>query len=293
MDMLVEDGKAFQSKSIEGKDFSVLSEERIEILKILAKEPMYATQVAKLLKQEAQKIYYHFKILENAGLIKVQGYEEKQGGIAKKYVCDYSALTVKIGEKGVPFKANKHAEEKLFRAFNFTNFFDAKIIVGSPEPHGKYRAKASEFCVSELSAYIGANYSFDYPLYLLDVEATEKNKKENLILVGGPKVNSMVEEINDKLPIKFNENFDLYSKITGKVYNTNNGVIEVIENPFNKSKKIMLVAGNNQHGTRAAILAILKKTDKLCTEKNGMYARIIEGFDENNDGIIDSVEILE
>lgn len=291
--MLIEDGKAFQSKSIEGKDFAVLSEERIEILKLLAKEPMYATQVAKIMNEEAQKIYYHFKILEKAGIIKVQGYEEKQGGIAKKYSCDYSALTVKIGAKGVPFKANKHAEEKLFKAFNFTNFFDAKIVVGSPDPHGKYRAKASEFCISELSAYIGANYAFDYPLYLLDVEVTEKNKKENLVLLGGPKVNSLVEEINDKLPIKFNENFDLHSTITGKTYNTNNGVIEVIENPFNKSKKIMLIGGNNQHGTRSAILAILKKTDKLCTEKNGLYTRIIEGFDEDNDGIIDSFEVLE
>jgi hypothetical protein len=49
-------------------------------------------------------------------------------------------------------------------------------------------------------------------------------------------------------------------------------------------------------GTRAAILAFLQKFDEICkgnSYDSKVFARIVEGIDKDNDGVIDSVEFLE
>ena len=119
-------------------------------------------------------------------------------------------------------------------------------------------------------------------------------KKKNLILVGGPKVNTFVEEINSVLPIKFDEkNFVVKSSATGKTYEENVGVIELIKNPYNSDSKILLIGGLNQHGTKAAIIALAKKSSKLKADKSEVFAKVVQGYDENGDGIVDSVDIIE
>jgi hypothetical protein len=49
-------------------------------------------------------------------------------------------------------------------------------------------------------------------------------------------------------------------------------------------------------GTRVAVLSLLQKTREL--EKGNFHdsskiAKVVQGFDENGDGIVDAVEILE
>ena len=49
-------------------------------------------------------------------------------------------------------------------------------------------------------------------------------------------------------------------------------------------------------GTRAAILAFLQKFDEICkgnSHDSKIFAKVVEGIDKNNDGVIDSVEFLE
>ncbi len=295
---LVSQGKSLETKILEGKELSVLSEGRIKLLRILSKEPKYPAQLAKELKLPVQSLYYHFRQLQDAGLVEFEGYSEKGGAIARKYKTSIESLSVAIKEHWHPFStATFKKPPAMFSDFFVNSHFEGKFVLGSPDPHGKFRSRASEFCATELAMMLGQFATFDYPLYLLDTEIREKTKNENLIVIGGPKVNMLISELNPYLPIYFHEKtFELHSKLSNKKYSENFGVIELIPNPFNKSKKVLVIAGSDHEGTRAAVLALLKERDKI--EKGNNYdsktvAKVVQGFDEDGDGVVDAIEILE
>ena len=50
----------------------------------------------------------------------------------------------------------------------------------------------------------------------------------------------------------------------------------------------MMIAGRTRAGTRAAVLGLRKFFEEL---KKGYI--VVQGFDEDGDGIVDSVELLE
>jgi S-layer protein (TIGR01564 family) len=112
-----------------------------------------------------------------------------------------------------------------------------------------------------------------------------------LILAGGPKVNTLVAEINDKLPIRYTrDNAEVYSSVSKKTYSGNIGVVELVANPFAKTKFVLVVSGLNQNGTRAAVLAVVKHPEWFTGSR---IAIVVEGFDEDGDGQVDGVERLE
>lgn len=299
MQVLTDENKTIKSTLIESSSLGVLSEDRLKILIRLSKEPSYCAAIAKELKMQVQTVYYHVGLLEKAGLVKLIDLEAKSGAMAKKYAATSDALTVILNSSNAkPLRLQKDKEPPLlFKDFIDGGVLNAHIVIGSPDPHGKYRSRGSELCVSEFSMLLGSYCSFNFPLYYLDTEVNDKIKKEHLILIGGPKVNTLVAEINGKLPIKFDETtFDLYSTLSRKRYGENVGIIELIDSPFAKNKKILLIGGLNHIGTRAAVLALLTKMKYV--EKGNAFdantlARVIEGFDENGDSIVDQTEILE
>jgi hypothetical protein len=238
-----------------------------------------------------QTIYYHIRLLARGGFLKLSEYEERHGGIAKRYVpsSESFATVVKPGAwKGIA--AAKKSVPQPFAPFARHGFFDGLMVVGSPEPHGKYRARASELSVLELAMLLGSYATFSFPLYVLDTQLKAEDRKKNLILAGGPKVNTLVAEINAYLPVRFD------STLSKKRYSENIGVIELIRSPFAKGASILLVGGLNYHGTRAAVLALvenMKDVEKGNTQKPEILAKVVEGFDENGDGMVDAVEVLE
>ena len=303
MKLINEEGESLNCVEISKKEMPAMSNERLEILKMLSKQPMYAAEIARTMHMDAQALHYHLKLLQDKGLVKFIEYEEKRGGIAKKYATVSESLAIVLKEhawkhfayvKGAKSRDNV---PKIFKPFIDNETFNGKFILGSPDPHGKYRARGSEFSFLELAMMLGNYATFSFPLYLLDTQTKENDKKQNLIIAGGPKVNIVTAEINDNLPIRFDKaTFDVYSRFSKKRYAGNIGVIELIKNPFSPSKKILLLGGLNHHGTRAAILSILKKIKSI--EQGNKYddsylAKVVEGFDDDGDGIIDNVEILE
>jgi DNA-binding transcriptional ArsR family regulator len=293
---LVEEDRAMECLKVDAEKIGALSEERTMILELLSEKPHYPAELARALELPVQTIYYHIKILEKAGFLEFTEYEERNGGIAKRYRSKAESVAVVINPAG--WKKADFAPKRppaILRPFIKSGYFDGQIIVGSPEPHGKYRARASEFGMLELAMYLGQFATFDFPLYRLDVRLDSEMRKRNLIVAGGPKVNTLVHEINNDLPISFDEkNFIVHSSISGKKYEENVGVIELIKNPYNADAKILLIGGLNHHGTRAAVIAIVKKSAELGV-KDGKkaFAKVVQGYDENGDGIVDSVDILE
>ncbi|RLJ04389.1 MAG: hypothetical protein DRP08_01835 [Candidatus Aenigmatarchaeota archaeon] len=267
-----------------------------KIILLLKKRPMYAREIARELGIEQQKIYYHIKCLKKRGLIKLDRIVN-EAVATKFYRLASSAFVFSIGQFRPVGKiiSTPEKQRKFIEPFIIDGKLNTKIIIGSPDPHGPESARARDgYYASDFSIFFGSFLSFSpMPAVVLDTEL--KNKKQNLILIGGPIVNKITEKINSYLPIKF-KNKKIYSSLSKKTYSADCcGVIEKIKNPFDKSKSVMIIAGLRSSGTKSAILAFLKKFDEICkgNRYKRKYAKVVLGLDKDADGIIDSVEILE
>ena len=298
MRLVSKEGKTLGCREVGAEEIGALSPERMEILKLIAKEPMYPAQIARKMGMEVQAIYYHIKLLEKAGLAGFVEYEERGGAAAKKYASSADSISIVLNKDGWrEYREEGGKIPALLSPFIKNGFFDGHVVMGSPDPHGKYRARGSELSMVEFGMLLGRHAGFSFPLYLLDTEIKEREKNGNLVLAGGPKVNTLVAEINSHLPIRFEEKtFDIHSTLSGKKYGENIGLVELVDSPFGKNKKILLLGGLNHNGTRAAVLSLVKKMREI-EEGNaydpGIIAKVVEGFDDNGDGVVDAVEILE
>ena len=136
----------------------------------------------------------------------------------------------------------------------------------------------------------------------VDVKA-EKDEKNNLILVGGPGTNLITQEVNESLPIRFNmmpseHGFllgGLVSEKTRKVYTADSiGIIARIPNPWNNENTVIVLAGNKAVGTKACVLALTKFWNKSLKKFDAeKFAVVLQGFDLDGDGKVDSIEVLE
>jgi DNA-binding PadR family transcriptional regulator len=279
-----------------------------KILKIISEKPSYPKEISNKLKVHEQKIYYHIRNLEKAGLIENIIEERKKGALARIYAITNNAFTVllkPLAESQKVFHMRK--EHKSFlEPFVSEGKFNALIVLGSPEPHGMSRSRAKDgLFATDLGLFFGAflNYIPEVSTKM-DTEVREEDLKNNLILIGGPGVNVITSKVNSKLPIRFekikeHENFysGIHSEISGKAYSEEGcGLIVKAKNPFDKNKDILVIAGRRISGTRAAILAFLKNFDEICKGNSNdpnVFAKVVEGIDKNSDGVVDSVEFLE
>ncbi len=138
----------------------------------------------------------------------------------------------------------------------------------------------------------------------VDVKA-EKEEKNNLILVGGPGTNLLTQELNEHLPSRFRMQSSaqgylfggLVSQKTGVVYTADvAGEVAKIPNPWNKTKSVIVLAGNKEVGTKACVLALTNfwdKTLKGYRDSDSIFAAVIQGFDLDGDGKVDSIEVSE
>jgi Ca2+-binding EF-hand superfamily protein len=80
------------------------------------------------------------------------------------------------------------------------------------------------------------------------------------------------------------------------VYTSDNiGLIAKIMNPWDSSKRIIVLAGNKTVGTKACVLALTNFWEKTLKSYKGdeTFAKVIQGFDLDGDGKVDSIEVLE
>ncbi|MBI2558590.1 S-layer protein [Candidatus Woesearchaeota archaeon] len=270
-----------------------------KILHLLAKESMYPIDIAKALKAHEQKIYYHIRNLEKAGIIKIVKKETKQGATANFYALTEPAFVIKFKNFETTSKiAQIRNESEFLEPFIRDGQLDALIIVGSPDPHGPDKARSRDgYYGMDLALFLGTflNYVPKFNVKL-DTEVREDDLNNNLILIGGPVVNKIVERANPKMPIRF-ENGNIKSTISNEVYPQDEcGLIVKLKSPFNKDKYILVVAGKRFSGTRAAIIAFLKDFGKVTNgnvHNPGIKANVVEGIDLDSDGIIDDIEFRE
>jgi len=269
----------------------------------LSKCPMYPMELAKKLKVNEQKIYYHIRNLEKAQIIGEIKSTIVQGATAHYYALKEPALVIKFRE----FQSTQRIKELEVQPKSFLEPFiedgqlNANIIVGSPDPHGNEKARSRDgYYGIDLALFFGTFLNYISSLHVkLDTETRTEDLQNNLVLIGGPVVNTVTEKVNNKLYIRFDKanNWNIFSTISKRTYHTDEiGVIIKQKNPFNKKKYILVVAGKRYTGTKAVIVAFVKYFNELLKGNrydNKIFAKVVEGIDVDSDGIVDDVEILE
>jgi DNA-binding transcriptional ArsR family regulator len=284
-----------------------------KILVMLSEKEMYPLEIAKKLGIHEQKVYYHIRKLARAGAITIAKEEEKKGAIAKYYKVVSPAFGIELPQRyktleRLSLLSMDERIQKFFEGFvKEDGTFEGKIVVGSPMPHGPFKTSARDgHYASHLTFFLGqfAKMPEDFAIKLdVDVKA-EKEEKNNLILVGGPGTNLLTQELNDYLPIRFNmqpseQGFlfgGLVSRKTSTVYTADAvGLIAKIVNPWDNNKWVIVLAGNKAVGTKACVLALTNFWKKTLKDYDGKdaFATVIQGFDLDGDGKVDSIEVLE
>jgi len=284
-----------------------------KILTMLSEEEMYPLEIARKLGVHEQKVYYHIRKLAKAGAIKVEREEKKKGATAKYYKTVSPAFGIEFPKgyttiQNLSLQSMDEQIQRFFKEFvNGKGILEGKIVVGSPTPHGPFKTSARDgHYAAHLTLFLGqfAKMPADFAIKLdVDVKA-EKEEKNHLILVGGPGTNLLTQEINDYLPVRFNmQSSDqgfllggLSSEKTSRVYTADVvGVIAKIVNPWDTTKRIVVLAGNKAVGTKACVLALTNFWKKTLQEYRGedTFATVIQGFDLDGDGKVDSIEVME
>lgn len=284
-----------------------------KILTLLSEEEMYPLEIARKLGVNEQSVYYHIRKLASAGAVAVKREEKKKGATAKYYKTVSPAFGVEFPQgyktmRNVSLLTVNELIQKFFREFvNEDGAFEGKIVVGSPTPHGPFKTSARDgHYAAHLTFFLGqfVKMPSEFAIKLdVDVKA-EKEEKGNLILVGGPGTNLLTQEINEFLPVQFNmQSSDqgfllggMGSKKTSRVYTADSaGLIAKIANPWDATKRVIVLAGNKTVGTKACVLALANFWEKTLQDYHdeGDFATVIQGFDLDGDGKVDSVEVLE
>jgi hypothetical protein len=264
--------------------------------------PSCPIDIAKKLEIHEQKVYYYINKFRKSGLIREVKSEPRHGTIARFYqLNDFAFGFIAEHPPAQEISMPSPQKMKLLEPFISNGILNARIIVGSPDPHGPWKARASDSCCAiDFALFMGSFTTGEgKPNYKLDTEIREKDLKGNLILIGGPTVNMIVNKLNKKLPIHIDTKNDIriVSGVSGKSYSNDScGIINIMENPWNKKSKVLVFAGKRFNGTRSAILAWIKSLDKVVQgnkfDKN-VISHVVKGYDLNGDGIIDDSEILE
>ncbi len=295
--------RSLPARRIGGKEIAALrSPLARRILRELSREQTYPKRLAQALKEHEQKVYYHIRKLEKAGLITVVRTELVQGSSANVFgltspALVYTLTPLEITQK-IPGESAPSVE--FLSPFIERGQLNALIIVGSPDPHGPEMARSRDgFYGMDLALFFGTYLNYLPSLNVkLDTEVTKEDLQRNLILIGGPAVNVITERVNGKLPIRFERaaNWSIRSDCSGKSYfSDETGIVVKAKSPFNAKRHILLVAGKRYSGTRAVIIAFLRHFDKLAApnRKGAVTAHVVEGVDKDADGVVDDAEILE
>lgn len=295
-----------ESRKVEalGLDFdkvkAIGDETRFQILKILQENESYPAEVAKELGVSKQKAYYHFQILEDEGLIEENREEKKSGGVATFYQPTSGGFVLDLGEEGEKITLPDRNPEvrKFLNPFVKNGELNGKIVVGSPEKHGPDQVKARDgHLAGELGIKLGGYTDSEDLSTVLDTELfRDQDFDENILMLGGVLTNTVTKKFNDEFPVSFEgEEFPYRELGTPKsTYSDDDvGVIAKTRHPLDRSKRLYMVAGVREKGTRAAVKAFKDLEELVEGYSRGDYYILVRGLDMDGDGEIDDYEVLE
>jgi DNA-binding transcriptional ArsR family regulator len=263
-------------------------------MQLLAKgTSVYAKQLAISLGISESKIHYHLAQLREAGLIEFEGVRSIKQGRAKLLKSVGNEFTLSLTSVSTP-KTSSVFDMLFVPRFYKSGNLDARIIVGSSVPHGKYDAISRDgHLVGELCLYLGSNAVIDFKKQLtnpvitdLEFLSTNNQKSENMILIGGHITNELTALYNPTLFEKFGIGFS-DNKISSEdkdFSDPSDGLIAVFKHPKNIKKWILVLAGVRSLGTRATIYSVVNDCVDIFHDKDE-YISILKGESKNNNQI--------
>ena len=275
------------------------------ILQELARSPDYPNALADRLKVHEQKVYYHVRRLEAAGVLHVVREEPKRGASARVLAptADAYAVLLKTRTAPVPFPAAPRAGVvvRFLQEFSRSGTFDGCIVVGAPVPHGPFvtTARDSPYAV-QLGFFLGRMFAAPKGLVTrLDTEVKAAGPdRDNLVLVGGPVANIITMDLNPHLAVNFDwkQVWHVESSRTRRTYAEEDiGLVAKVVNPWNPAKSVVVLGGLHYQGTLASILGLTQFADEVLDgyEPGTPFYRVVAGQDRDGDGRVDSVSVLE
>lgn len=268
------------------------------IVALLAEKPRFPRELAEATGAHEQGVYYHVRKLEAAGIVRIESVEQRRGLTAQRYELASDAVVVMLRE---PKRSSGRAPKRStwLEPFIKDGTLDARIIVGSPDPHGPLKARSRDgYFGMDLALFLGT-FTTIIPegKVVLDTDARDEDLTGNLIVIGGPIVNAVAGRLNDASPIRFDEDGKrIVSTISGRDYlEEATGVVCSFESPLAERRRVLWVYGLRNAGTRAAITAFLKRFTELRAGNrvDGSASRVVIGVDLDSDGAVDDVEFLE
>jgi DNA-binding transcriptional ArsR family regulator len=287
---------------------SLLQPTRWKILNELSNGTKCAKDLARTFDTSEQVICYHLRELEKNGLVTLERTVKRRGATAKFYRAEEKAVAIvpRGGTylKGTPKQIEETLSEEttqMLDPFISQGRFNGHIVLGSPDAHGIFSSRAR--CgdrATDLALFLGSLLPITRESVVrLDTELSQKEAQENLILVGGPRVNTVTMAVNEWLPITYEltgHNM-MISRLSGRSYaGEDEGAVQLIPNPNNEDSKVIVIAGNSYLGTRTAVLAFIKYTDQIAkgnTINKTIIARVAMGLDVDSDGLVDDVQFIE
>jgi DNA-binding transcriptional ArsR family regulator len=278
---------------------SLTDSTRREILEILAEEESYPLEVSRELGIDKQKAYYHFKKLENSGLVEKVKSRKVSGGSATYYRTSAPAFVYDLGYGGDEiFIPEAGPGIKSFLGDVLGEELDYRIVVGSPEEHGPDQVSARDgHLAGEVAAKLGSYGKSSGKSVFLDTEIFRRDDfSGNLFLVGGVLTNTVTKKFNEEFPASFEGESFPYREIRtpeSSYSEENIGVMAKTENPEDSDSSIFMVAGVRNQGTRAAVVAFKNLEDIVEDYEEGEFYRVVRGLDLDGDGEVDDFEVVE
>ena len=275
------------------------------ILQELARQPDYPSALAARLKIHEQKVYYHVRRLEAAGLVRVVREEPKQGAAARILAPTAEAFAVVLKGRGTPVPAPALPRSgnvaRFLEEFSRHGTFDGLLVMGSPYPHGPFLTTARDSPDAvELGFFLGRLFAPPKgPVVRLDTEVKAAGPgKESMILVGGPVANIITADVNPHLAVSFDwkQVWRVESSRTRRSYGEEQvGLVAKVRSPWNPDCVVVLLSGLHTAGTHASILALTRFADDVLEgyEAGQDFYRVVSGEDRDGDGRIDTVSVLE
>lgn len=293
-------GHELEAENLTSEQLEALGNEvRQQILLGVAKQPMYPSEAARKHDLSKQAAHYHFKKLEEAGLVEKTGEEEKSGGKASIYSASAEVYVFDTGAKGEKsFLPQKNREiEKFLEPMLESGEINGTIVAGSADQHGPDQVRARDgHLAAEIASKLGNYGEFHGRAVALDTEISRDDAfDQNLFMLGGVLTNTVAKKFNDSFPAKFTGEEFPYREIStpeNTYTGPNAGIIAKTENPENSEKSVYIAAGVRNQGTEAAALAF-KDLEKIAPELVEKGYVIVEGLDNDGDGRIDDYEVVE
>jgi len=275
-----------KDKGYFAKEISLLNETERKIIKLCIEGKTFS-EIKKELKISDQLLNYYLNK-------KLKDFIEKE--IKDKRIIYKSKKAYYILIDNNPdFYLEKSSKKDLY-PFIENGMLNSIIVVGSPDPHGPFSARARDLhYVGFFMSYLGK--FFDKTKYSnfirLDTDViSEKLLEENLIIIGGPVTNVITYKLNTSLKVRFLQeyNWDIYSEFSNKRYSDETvGIVAKISNPWYSNKKILLFAGKRAIGTKIAINCFIE--NNIDTNKD--FYIIVQGKDFDGDGKPEKIYLIE